>query len=147
MIRIRVNGTPAPQGSKRHVGNGRMVEVSKAVGPWREAVRSEAQTTLAIRANGERPLSGAVFVSLVFTLARPKGHYGSGRNAGQVKDSAPAYPAGRPDVDKLCRAVLDGLTAGGAFSDDAQVVDLHACKIWAAAGGVPGVDITIREMT
>src|ERR1700676_3259288 len=37
-MKITVRGIPAPQGSKRHVGGGRMIEMSKAVGPWREAV-------------------------------------------------------------------------------------------------------------
>jgi Holliday junction resolvase RusA-like endonuclease len=130
MIRFRVNGRPAPQGSKRHVGNGRMVESSKAVGPWREAVRAEVQ---------HDPVS----LRLTFVLARPKGHYGSGRNSDQVKPSAPHRPAGRPDVDKLARSVLDGLTMGGAFADDAQVVDLDVSKHWCEPGETPGVVIEI----
>lgn len=32
----------------------------------------------------------------------------------------------RPDIDKLCRALLDGILA--AWHDDAQVVELHARK-------------------
>lgn len=147
MIRIRVNGKPAPQGSKRHLGNGRMVEMSKAVGPWREAVRAQTQTTIAIYTPpGEFPQSGPVSVLLVFTMARPASHYG--RRAGQryVKDSAPPYPAGRPDVDKLARAVLDGITAGGAIADDAQVCELTACKVWCAEGRAPGVIIEIEEL-
>ena len=42
VITIRVYGTPAPQGSKRHVGRGVMVESSKKVKPWREAVKQAA---------------------------------------------------------------------------------------------------------
>lgn len=38
MIEITVHGLPAPQGSKRHVGRGVMVESSKNVKPWRSAV-------------------------------------------------------------------------------------------------------------
>ena len=38
-ITFEVYGQPAPQGSKRHVGGGRMIESSKAVAPWREAVK------------------------------------------------------------------------------------------------------------
>ena len=36
--RFAVFGLPAPQGSKRHVGEGRMVESSKRVKPWRRQV-------------------------------------------------------------------------------------------------------------
>jgi Holliday junction resolvase RusA-like endonuclease len=150
VIRFRVNGRPAPQGSKRHVGNGRMVESSKAVDPWREAVRAEVQR---ITGNGSQqaldtgfpPLHDPVSLRLIFVLARPKGHYGNGRNSDRVKPSAPHRPAGRPDVDKLARAVLDGLTMGGAFADDAQVVDLDVSKHWCEPGETPGVVIEIDE--
>jgi Holliday junction resolvase RusA-like endonuclease len=141
MIRFRVNGRPAPQGSKRHVGNGRMVESSKAVGPWREAVRAETQRQ--DWQPGRWLPDGAVALRLAFSLPRPKGHYRTGRNAHLLRGSAPARPAGRPDVDKLARAVLDGLTEGGAFADDAQVVDLDVSKHWCEPGETPGVVIEI----
>ncbi|QDH92357.1 RusA-like resolvase [Gordonia phage Spooky] len=35
---IWIPGIPAPQGSKRHVGNGILIESSKRVGPWRAVV-------------------------------------------------------------------------------------------------------------
>lgn len=127
MITVQVNGVPAPQGSKRHVGGGRMVEVSRAVGPWREAVRTETQ-----RVMGDRdPFDGAVCVLITFLLLRPK--------------SAPkrlVYPVKRPDLDKLARSVLDGLTAGGAFTDDSQVVVLMADKRY---GPRPGATIRFGE--
>ena len=42
-IFIPVIGIPAPQGSKRHVGHGIMIENSKRVKPWRQDVK-EAKT-------------------------------------------------------------------------------------------------------
>jgi len=136
VTRILVRGVPAPQGSKRHVGRGILVESSKAVGPWREAVRGEAQ-----RAFSE-PLLGAVSVVLLFQFPRPRGHYGTGRNRATVRPSAPLHPSGRPDIDKLTRAVLDGLTMGGAWKDDAQVVELMARKMY----GAPGCAMRITEL-
>ena len=124
---IRVNGSPAPQGSKsrgRHEG---MFETSKKVGPWRNAVRTEAQAAFPV------PLDGAVTVEVVFFLPRPKSHFGTGRNAGILKDSAPHHPTGVPDIDKLCRSTLDGLKEGGAYHDDAQVVNLIARKNYVTA--------------
>ena len=112
-MRIVVRGIPAPQGSKRHVGGGRMVEMSRAVGPWREAVRAETQRAM----NGTPPMAGPLSVQLAFWLPRPK--------------SAPKkvlYPAKRPDLDKLVRAVFDGLTEGRVWADDSQVVNLGARK-------------------
>ena len=141
---IRVSGRPAPQGSKRHVGNGRMVEMSKAVGPWREAVRAETQLEMWTQGRGGSPLEGPVAVRLRFWLARPASHYGTGRNKAVVKPSAPRRPAGRPDVDKLARAVLDGLTMGGAFADDSQVVDLQASKWYVTDGDAAGCVITVE---
>jgi crossover junction endodeoxyribonuclease RusA len=138
---ITVRGVPAPQGSKRIVkaknGEARMIEMSKAVGPWREAVRAETQ-----RACHGRTLlaSGPVMVEITFGLPRPKGHYGTGRNADKVRDSAPWYPAGRPDVDKLARAVLDGLTEGGAWADDGQVVCLTVRKVYDTPGCIIRVE-------
>lgn len=139
MIEIIVLGTPAPQGSKRHVGNGRMIEMSKAVGPWREAVRAETQRKVTM------PLAGPVAVRVWFMLKRPNGHCRTGRNAHLLRDGAPARPAGTPDLDKLIRAVLDGLTQGGAWKDDAQVVTITAAKHYADQGP-PGCKIEIREV-
>ena len=154
-MKFRVNGQPAPQGSKRHVGGGRMVEMSKAVGPWREAVRAEAQrvllsqSRLGLDAIGNLisiPEAGGLSVTVVFVLKRPKSHFRTGHNAGLVRESAPHFPAGRPDVDKLARAVLDGLVAGGVMADDAQVVSLNVSKVWAAAKDAPGAIIEVEAM-
>lgn len=141
---VEVAGTPAPQGSKRYVGRGRMIEMSKAAGPWREAVRAETQRVMS--ATGEvTAVAGPVTVSLVLLLPRPAGHYGTGRNAAVVRPGAPSYPAGRPDIDKLIRAVLDGLTAAGAWNDDSQVVSLAAAKQYVSPGQPPGCVITIAS--
>ena len=134
---IDVRGLPAPQGSKRHVGRGIMVESSRAVGPWREAVRAETQ-----REMGDLTIRGPVAVEVTVRLPRPRSHYGTGRNADLIKPSAPHFPAGRPDLDKLLRALLDGLTAGGAWADDSQVVNLGAWKLY----GAPGVLIQIKQL-
>ena len=133
-MRIEVAGIPAPQGSKRHVGGGRMVEVSRAVGPWREAVRAETQRAVC----GASPFcERPVAVHVWFRLPRPKS-----------TPKSTVWPAKRPDVDKLARAVLDGLTAGGAFRDDSQVIWLTAMKQFAGmpVSGLPGCVIEIEEV-
>lgn len=141
MIRIKVSGIPAPQGSKRHVGHGIMVESSKAVGPWREAIRSEAQ-----REDGRFGRGVPVRVAINFYMPRPQGHYGTGRNAQKVKPSAPGRPASLPDIDKLVRAVLDGIVMGGLLADDSQVASLHADKFYADETFVPGCVITVIQL-
>jgi Holliday junction resolvase RusA-like endonuclease len=127
LFELMVPGRPAPQGSKRHVGNGIMVESSKAVGAWRELVAySVAQSW------PTGPLDGPIRVRLSFVMPRPVGT--------PKRRTPPAIR--RPDVDKLSRAVGDALS-GVCWRDDSQVVDLHATKRLAERDEIPGVLIQI----
>lgn len=120
MITIRVYGEAGPQGSKRFVGTsksgrGLMVESSKKVAPWREAVKWAAIQS------GARGLDGPLWVSMVFTLKKPK--------------SAPkrkrTWPATKPDLSKLARSTEDALTDSGVWADDARVVEyLRLAKVY-----------------
>ena len=105
-----VLGLPAPQGSKTHVGDGRMVESSKRVKPWRRQVAA----AYADRNFGDM-LDGPVSIIVDFYLPRPKAHYGTGRNRGQLRPSAPTRPAVKPDVDKLARAVDQPIDAAVSY--------------------------------
>jgi crossover junction endodeoxyribonuclease RusA len=128
--------TPAPQGSKRHVGGGRMIESSAKVKPWREAIRQEAlKTGLAI---SDQP----IYLHLLFRFRRPQGHYNA---KGEIKGSARIEHITRPDLDKLCRSTLDGLT-GTLFRDDSQVAFLVASKEYCLLGELEGCQIEIREI-
>ena len=129
--------TPAPQGSKRHVGGGRMVESSPRLKPWREAVRQEALAT------GLAVTDEPIYLHLLFRFHRPKGHHNS---KGQIKPSAPTTHITRPDIDKLCRSTLDGLT-GVLFHDDSQVAFLVASKEYALPGELEGCQIEIRTIS
>jgi crossover junction endodeoxyribonuclease RusA len=139
-IRIDVDGVPAPQGNHRVNRGGRIYETSKAVGPWREAIRAETQ-----RQRAGMTISNAVFIFIGIRLPRPAGHYGTGRNKDRLRPSAPRWPAVKPDIDKLERAILDGIVAGGALADDALVVAKRSFKEYAGAGQVPGCVIQITE--
>lgn len=139
---IDVSGTPAPQGSKRYVGNGRAVESSRGLPSWREAVRAETARTA--REHGA-PLRGAVNVEMSFFFLRPASHLGRGENYGKLLPSAPAEHVRQPDLDKLVRAVLDGLTMGGAWLDDRQVNAIYASKQY--SGVRQGCSISIAGET
>lgn len=144
MIIISVSGKPAPQGSKTRNRAGAVYESSKAVGPWRDAVRTETQAIVRAMA-GPPYLSGEpVEVSILVRLARPAGHFGSGRNAGNLRATAPPRPRTTPDIDKLARAILDGITAGGAIADDSQIADLRVSKVYCDRGEAPGADVRVE---
>jgi crossover junction endodeoxyribonuclease RusA len=132
MLQFTVPGKAIPQGSKRHVGHGIMVESSRELGPWRERVALAAHN--AMLAAGAKPFVGAVAVGLEFVLPRPK--------STPKRRTPPAIK--RPDLDKLGRAIFDALT-GAVLLDDAQVVDLHAHKRLAESGETPCVTVTIEE--
>ena len=127
---------PAPQGSKRHVGNGRMIEASTKVKPWRFAVSQAAlESDYELT---DRP----VMAQITFMFSRPKSHYNS---KGELKKTAPFYKSTKPDLDKLCRSTLDGIT-NVLIKDDSQVVNLMCCKVYANEGELPGALITINAL-
>lgn len=126
MLTFFVPGVPAPQGSKSLSRSGHMYEANKRLKPWRDQVVFHAR-----RAHGrQEPIDAAVKVTAVFLFPKPK--------TTKCKD----HPAGKPDVDKLCRAVLDSLTIARVIRDDARVVELSARKEWADTKN--GAQITVE---
>lgn len=117
-IQFEVFGVPGPQGSKRHVGGGRMIESSKKVAPWREAVKWAALE--AMRKAGIEKFTGPVRLLIVFTLPRPKS--ASKRKA--------LWPAARPDLSKLVRSTEDAITDAGVWADDGRVVSMVVDKTY-----------------
>jgi Holliday junction resolvase RusA-like endonuclease len=88
------------------------------------------------QADPERPgdpapelFSGALSLDLRFYMRRPQSHFGTGRNAGRLKDTAPRFHTTRPDSTKLTRAVEDALT-GVVWRDDAQVSTQVIAKLY-----------------
>ncbi|QTF82068.1 RusA-like resolvase [Mycobacterium phage Fefferhead] len=152
-LRMFVPGKPAPQGSKDFKGFAKplpgqargkaiLVESCKEVGPWRERIALAAQQ--AMLDNGlpvlDHPPSGSrerrypVTASLTFVMPRP---------SGTPKSYTPAAVK-RPDLDKLARAVLDGLT-DVCWIDDSQVDDMHCRKVLAEIAQQPGVHIRVAS--
>ncbi|NRQ40746.1 RusA family crossover junction endodeoxyribonuclease [Nonomuraea sp. NN258] len=126
-----VHGQPAPQGSKKHVGNGVMVEMSKRLKPWRKAVSDAAAEAMAA-AGRTAPLDGQIVAEMVFTLRSKPTSRPTWWPAG-VPWSRRAWwlPASTPDLSKLLRSTEDALT-GVAWADDARVVAYRrAAKVYA----------------
>lgn len=87
----------------------------------------------------------ALHVTLRFYTASPGYRYGSGRNAGLLKDTAAARPAKKPDVDKWARHTLDALT-GVIYADDGQVVSLLCEKHYAEGDQPPRTEIEVSVL-
>jgi Holliday junction resolvase RusA-like endonuclease len=128
-LKFTVLGRPQPAGSKRVFGirrrgepTGRfaVVDDNERAKPWQALVKAAAEDALE-QLDDPSPLLGPVALEVVFYVARPQAHYGTGRNQDRLKPSAPAYPTVRPDATKLLRGLEDALT-GLVWRDDAQVV-------------------------
>lgn len=124
---ITVHGTPAPQGSKRHVGNGVMIEMSQRLKPWRQNVKEAALTAMEHAQYDNHvhraPLDGPLAASIVFTVREQPTSRPTWWPANQRWSKALRWrPASTPDLSKLLRATEDALT-GVAWKDDARVVE------------------------
>lgn len=135
-ICLEVVGTPQPQGNKTGmVRGGRVVmlegrrpDAREAFKSWRDAVARAGRDWQAT--HSQALLDEPVAIDITFRLPRPK--------------SSPKrrlYPDGRPDVDKLGRAVLDAIT-GIIITNDSRVVDLNTRKRF-AMDGPPGATVII----
>ena len=105
-------GIPAPQGSKRHVGRGIMIEANKALPAWREQVVYDV-----INAAGGHVFTEGVSINLAFQFPRLKAHFNS---KGLLKPKAPTVHTVKPDIDNLEKFVLDALN-GFVWKDDSQI--------------------------
>lgn len=131
-----VVGEPAPQGSKRHVGGGRMVESSTDVRPWRELVQNAALDAVAEYPEWLAVPDKPVQLAVVFHLRRPA----------SISEAKRPFPSVKPDLDKLVRSTMDALTTSGAVADDSRIVVIAAGKRYAQAGEPLGAQIILATM-
>lgn len=143
-LRFRVYGDPRPQGSKKLLGHGAVVESGGLpLKAWRSDMRDATMTALA----GGHRLAGPVEVQVVFLMRRPRSHFSTAKgHENDLKAKAPLFHTQRPDVDKLQRALLDAMTSAGAYSDDSQVVHVSASKAWTDAGELPGALVSVQPL-
>lgn len=132
-LKFFVPGVPVAQGSKRALMNRHTNQpfiIEDNSGPlrkWRRAIRDTARE---YRAGWTKQVP--LHCGLRFVL-QPKfstHHEGEWASTGF-------------DLDKLTRAVFDGLKDGGCIVDDAQIVKLSTSKVW---GDSSGVLVIIRDV-
>lgn len=117
-----VKGKPVSQGSLKFINGNAIHMKAKDLGVWRTNIAVTARSV------GVTPAEEGVEVHLGFVLIKPR-------------TATRKEPHVRPDIDKLTRAVLDGLT-GVAYIDDGQVVKIVCTKEY---GEVEGVRIKIID--
>lgn len=125
LLDVFIPGHPATQGSKRHVGNGRMIEMDKKLPAWRQAIK----LVCGIKYKGE-PIDRPVKVTAVFYLPRPK------RPRWDVPGTA-------VDTDKLCRALGDGLEQAGVLKNDARIIHWDAREQYAVGDYPIGAKVRV----
>lgn len=127
-----VAGVPVPQGSMKGFFRGGKIVITSAnknLGAWRQAVMFAAQST------GARiKPDTAISVIADFYLPRPK----------SVVQKI-LHPFRKPDLDKLIRALFDGITDAGVWDDDSRVCLVLAAKYYADESHPCGVSVLILE--
>lgn len=117
MIVLDVVGRPTPQGSKQ-IFHGRLVEAQSVnLKKWRAAIEEACQPYAS-----ENIHLGPIRLEVDFYMERPK----------SVRQKDRALPIVAPDLDKLVRAVGDGVGQSGfIWGDDSQIVEIVARKFYA----------------
>jgi Holliday junction resolvase RusA-like endonuclease len=88
------------------------------------------------------PMTEPVYIQFWFGVRRPKAHYGTGRNSGKLKESAPKYPGKKPDFDNFEKFVADCFS-GVVYRDDSQIVSWRGDKRYSES---PRTEIEIRRI-
>tara|TARA_R110000782_G_scaffold72294_1_gene144818 strand:- start:405 stop:806 length:402 start_codon:yes stop_codon:yes gene_type:complete len=128
MLEVTVLGIPQPQGSKT-VYSGRAVDANaKKLKPWRREVTATVRKNVRDWQLTPDPIK----LTVRFLMPRPK-------------TVTRAHHTVKPDLDKLVRAICDGITdAGVVWVDDSQVVQIRATKAY--ANDLPAqVQITVQN--
>ncbi len=140
MIKITIPGTPIAKKRPRFARRGNFVTT------YNDQQTEEGKALLAIRQqiNGHKPFQDAVFVRAKFIFQRPRSHYGTGRNEGILKLSAPKFHIKKPDHDNCEKFIYDILN-GEVWRDDSQVVSAIVEKEYCHFLDEPRTEIIIKE--
>lgn len=133
-------GDPVPQGSKNpyrlKTGQIVLVEAAKGHKTWRSTVKTACE--LAGLGLHQDPLDGYLRLKVTFFMQKPP------------TTKFDRFPAGKPDLSKLVRAVEDSITDGRGWVDDARVVEILARKVWCSPSPdsypEPGVSVLVTEL-
>lgn len=122
MIRFFVPGHPAPKGSR--TGHGGVRDANPRTKQWVEDV-----ATIAMQARNRAP-DMPYRIDREYVMPRPN-------------KPTHGWPS-TLDIDKLDRALFDGLTKGGVIADDRHIITGTHWKRYAEPGEETGVHVRIQ---
>ncbi|MGC5028173.1 RusA family crossover junction endodeoxyribonuclease [Tsukamurella sp. DT100] len=138
-LRFFAAGVPAPKGSKRHVGNGRMIESSTKLPEWAASVIASAKEAMPHAGFDFEPfetIPAGIPVTVMTTYVMP-------RVSDTPRQATDLPHVRKPDVDKLDRAVRDALTSAGVYADDNQVSACWSRKRYANPNEATGAWVSV----
>ena len=123
-LTLTIPGIPQAQRRPRFARRGKFVvtysDQATEAGKFLLEARRQAQGVF---------LDGPLELKATFVMPRPKGHYGTGKNSGLLKASAPEYHTKKPDLDNLIKFIKDCLNSE-IYHDDSAIVWIRASKIY-----------------
>lgn len=130
--KLTVYGRPQPKGSKQPYVN--KSKEGKTFAGMKDTNPKAAQYQRDVRALAGKSFDGpmideAATLIVTFCYARPKGHFGSGKNSRKLKASAPMRHTQKPDNSKTLRTIEDALI-GVVIRDDSQFDNTIVRKKW-----------------
>lgn len=100
---------------------------------YEEAVQLIAKTQI------KEPFKGPLKVKIQFFMPIPESWADYKKRAALQRYLVPST---KPDIDNLCKAILDALNGGVGYNDDKQIVELHTYKWY----GTPRTEIELEEI-
>jgi len=141
-LHVSVYGRPVAQPRPR-LGRRGAYTPDNGIKAWKEGIIYAAKVSLLQQHKGTR-FTGPIQLTLIFSMPRPKSHFDS---KGQIKAKyLNTYPAKKPDLDNLAKAVMDALTNAKIWSDDNAVVVLDCRKLYSSCTKTAGVDIVVSDL-
>ena len=122
VYRFVVPGQPVPAARARATVRGGFAKMYMPTENRKHETLVRAALARDLKGMTPIPPGVPVKMEVVFWFARPKSHFGTGKNAAKLKPSAPVFHTSKPDVDNLMKLLKDGM-AKIAWDDDRQVCE------------------------
>ena len=140
-IIVQIRGNPRSQQRHRHNKQGKFVITydpsSKDKDDFLAQIISKAP---------KEPFDEPLRVDLYFYMNRPKSHFGTGKNHGTLKKSAPRWHTSVPDADNLAKLVLDSMNKS-FWRDDSIICYSRIVKQYSKTPFIKIVISSIDEPT